>query len=273
MTILTNSFQSQQQQPPPPYINYYSNINTSLIKLEPNLLNLPDHLILNILSNLNLIDLTFNIRTLNKKLQIFSKNLLRLKLLPSWLNKIRNNYSSDPLGLTQFQEEENRESKILDLFVTSVSQKELLLGESTLHLSLELSASESAERDLFNLLQPRARLEDLIIVKGKSIGLVRNRGISGNFRSDNIMIKEGDVRVGVIREQDISVDLTGKSAKLLLPFESSSSRGRVVNKGVVEVNRTEKDSLEGIAEILLDRLSVIGLVREGNSSTSWYRKL
>ena len=94
-------------------------------------------------------------------------HLLRSTILPVYLQSVKPPFSSDALsvhpdGLKGSTSIPHREQKCLDLFIAVLARSARLYNESILHLSSETSApTESA--DIFDLYQPRARLEDLLI--------------------------------------------------------------------------------------------------------------
>ena len=101
--------------------------------------------------------------------------------------------------------------------------------------------------DLFELLQPRARVEDLLIQYGGEDGFVRREsGGGGDEKKDE---------EGMIWEEDVSVQLSSRKAKVLLPFASESSRGRSIAKVVGEVDRAEGEALEMVAAKLVEVLA------------------
>lgn len=60
-----------------------------------------------------------------------------------------------------------RETRVLDLFIALKVREDVWLDDSELHLG-----SEDSFRDLFELMQPRSRLEDLVRVIGVKEGVV-----------------------------------------------------------------------------------------------------
>jgi hypothetical protein len=125
-------------------------------------------------------------------------NVLRSVYLPLYDSLIRPPYTSDPFpfshtshspthakslsmsstqtvsprsGLTSVQ----RETPILDLFIALKVRDDVWADDSDLHLS----RAESTFADLFSLMQPRARIEDLVREYGVAEGVVyidRRRG-------------------------------------------------------------------------------------------------
>ncbi len=91
-------------------------------------------------------------------------HVLRSTYLPSYTSFIRHPYTSDPFPLTQSPSNDactpqnrSRETTVLDLFIALKVHEDVFADESELHLG-----QPEAFRDLFDLMQPRARLEDLL---------------------------------------------------------------------------------------------------------------
>jgi hypothetical protein len=91
-------------------------------------------------------------------------HVLRSTYLPSYSSFIRRPYTSDPFPLTQTPSSDactplnrSRETTVLDLFIALKVHDDVWADESELHLG-----QPEAFRDLFDLMQPRARLEDLL---------------------------------------------------------------------------------------------------------------
>jgi hypothetical protein len=91
-------------------------------------------------------------------------HVLRSTYLPSYSSLIRRPYTSDPFPLTQTPSNDactplnrSRETIVLDLFIALKVHDDVWADESELHLG-----QPEAFRDLFDLMQPRARLEDLL---------------------------------------------------------------------------------------------------------------
>jgi len=91
-------------------------------------------------------------------------HVLRSTYLPSYTSLIRPPYTSDPFPLTQPRSSDactpldrSRETVVLDLFIALKVHDDVFADECELHLG-----QPEAFRDLFDLMQPRARLEDLL---------------------------------------------------------------------------------------------------------------
>lgn len=91
-------------------------------------------------------------------------HVLRSTYLPSYASLIRPPYTSDPFPLsatpsggTSASLHRSRETAVLDHFIALKVHDDVWADETELHLG-----QPEAFRDLFDLMQPRARLEDLL---------------------------------------------------------------------------------------------------------------
>jgi hypothetical protein len=250
---------------PPPY-----RPSASQPSFSPTLLTLPDHLLLTILSHLSLPTLSLLLRPTSRKLYLFATHLLRRSLYPRWARCLKHGFSTNPLGpssslspslslSTSSILPRRRETAILDLYISSLVLVSLRSSESGLHLLVDHEEVETASWmwDLFELLQPRARVEDLLIQYGGEDGFVR-REFGGGGGGDE---KKDEDRM--IWEEDVSVQLSSRKAKVLLPFASESSRGRSIAKIVGEVDRVEGEALEMVAAKLVEVLARAKVDRVG----------
>ncbi|KAJ4464651.1 hypothetical protein C8J55DRAFT_268794 [Lentinula edodes] len=190
--------------PPPPYYrppppafaetaaNATSNRDNALAK--PTFSTLPAHLLLQIVystfpqrdgqyegegkierQRLNLYWLETSLRLVNKALYTACMHILRSTYLPAYESLIRPPYTSDPFSssilttsaTTSDSAPVHRELATLDLFIALLAHEDLLLDATSLHLP-----REEAYKDLFDMVQPRSRLEDLILEEGINAGLV-----------------------------------------------------------------------------------------------------
>lgn len=101
-------------------------------------------------------------------------NVLRSIYLPAYDSLIRPPYSSDPFPHTHSQSSPRsslaslqRETSVLDHFIALKVREDVWIDDSSLHLERDESFT-----DLFNLMQPRSRLEDLIREYGVSEGVI-----------------------------------------------------------------------------------------------------
>ncbi|KAJ3728807.1 hypothetical protein C8R42DRAFT_276578 [Lentinula raphanica] len=189
--------------PPPPYYrppppaftetaaSGTSRSGTALVK--PTFSTLPAHLLLQIVYSTfpqrdgryegegkierqrrNLYWLETSLRLVNKALYTACMHILRSTYLPAYDSLIRSPYTSDPFSSSVLTtssssdaEPVHRELATLDLFIALLAHEDLLLDATSLHLP-----REEAYKDLFDMIQPRSRLEDLILEEGVKAGLV-----------------------------------------------------------------------------------------------------
>ncbi|KAI9461898.1 hypothetical protein BJY52DRAFT_163713 [Lactarius psammicola] len=109
--------------------------------------------------------LATSLRLVNRTFYIACMHVLRSTYLPSYASLIRPPYTSDPFPLsatpsaagTSAPLHHSRETAVLDLFIALKVHDDVWADETELHLG-----QPEAFRDLFDLMQPRARLEDLL---------------------------------------------------------------------------------------------------------------
>ncbi|GAA5862923.1 hypothetical protein JCM8547_003622 [Rhodosporidiobolus lusitaniae] len=172
----------------------------------------------------------------------------------------------------------SRELAVLDLFLVALARSSALLEASSLFSasndSSALSAawtggagdSSSLRSDLFGLMQPKARVEDLVIVEGGRRGLIEVEGEHGGRREEEKRAAGEGGKPATVRAQDVRVELKPRQAALLLPFRSVS--GRAVWKAVIEVPRRAEDPLETVAGHLAGELGWLKLRRGGVGGAS-----
>ncbi|TBU24895.1 hypothetical protein BD311DRAFT_765751 [Dichomitus squalens] len=128
--------------------------------------------------------LTLSLRLVNRAMYIACMHVLRSTYLPLYTSLIRSPYTSDPfphaasgtssLASTSASatssspaDTSQREMRVLDLFIALKVREDVWTDDSELHLEREESF-----KDLFDLLQPRARLEDLVHHYGARDGVI-----------------------------------------------------------------------------------------------------
>ncbi|KAJ7582572.1 hypothetical protein C8J56DRAFT_955142 [Mycena floridula] len=161
----------------PPAFRPAATITASQIKLD----GLPSHILLKIvystfpladgqyeskleLQRENLFWLETSLRLVNRAFFITSMHILRSTYLAAYEGLVRPPYTSDPFHSASHG---NRELPVLDLFIALLAHEDLFLDATTLHLP-----REEAYKDLFDLVQPRSRLEDLVKQEGIKLGVV-----------------------------------------------------------------------------------------------------
>ncbi|KAL0578239.1 hypothetical protein V5O48_003734, partial [Marasmius crinis-equi] len=122
-----------------------------------------------------------SLRMVNSSLYIACMHILRSTYLPAYNTLIRAPYTSDPFpsssdGVLAGDDNggerpslipSNRELRTLDLFIALLTHEDLLLDSTSLH-----NPRHEAYKDLFVLIQPRSRLEDLVALEGKRRQLI-----------------------------------------------------------------------------------------------------
>ncbi|GAA5910437.1 hypothetical protein JCM6882_007356 [Rhodosporidiobolus microsporus] len=271
----------------------------SLSRLE----RLPPHLLHLILHHLPLPALVFGLKPASRTLHLHALAVAREWALPLWRAEVeRVGGTTDPLGeaegYSQASQEmhdlpaystsavqpsappalpaRSRELAILDLFLVSLARSSALLAASSLFgasndssaLSASWGTDESSVRgDLFGLLQPRARGEDLVVRYGRERGVVEL--LPGAEGGGGGAWEKRRVGFGEIAAVDIRLELKTRQAALLLPFRSAN--GRVVWKTVVETPRRAQDGMECVARWLVDGLERVPLRRrEDGRGARWY---
>ncbi|KAJ6510547.1 hypothetical protein C8R45DRAFT_964477 [Mycena sanguinolenta] len=125
--------------------------------------------------------LSIGLRLVNRALYIACMHVLRSTYIPAYDSLVRSPYSSDPFPLPTGPQSAfapanpanlrlgtiQRETATLDLFIAVKVREDVWADDSELHLERDESF-----KDLFDLAQPRARLEDLIRVYGLREGVV-----------------------------------------------------------------------------------------------------
>lgn len=209
-------------------------------------------------------------------------HVLRSTYLQAYTTFIRPPYSSDPFPMNAptFAPDPSlspilshqRETRVLDLFIALKVREDVWMDESELHLERDESF-----RDLFDLNQPRSRMEDLVRAYGMREGVItlnpnstsvgsggsaatsENGGASSNGKSAR---RAGDGRGSA------STTVRSKSVPqgpAPLPFAAlsvsfSSRRVGIIlmtrerKKTIVEVERTRDERLESTAKKLVKEL-------------------
>ncbi|KAG8215477.1 hypothetical protein J3R82DRAFT_9108 [Butyriboletus roseoflavus] len=107
-----------------------------------------------------------------------------LFICPAYESLIRVPYTSDPFPLSTSTsssvgpvETMQRETQVLDLFIALKVREDVMMDDTELHLEREESF-----KDLFDLMQPRSRLEDLVRYYGLREGVVHTNppGVSSS---------------------------------------------------------------------------------------------
>lgn len=106
-------------------------------------------------------------------------HVLRSTYLPAYSSMIKSPYSSDPFPFSTSAyspspsklaapiNSEQRETQVLDLFLSVKVREDVWADDTELHLEREESF-----KDLFDMMQPRSRVEDLVRAYGVQAGVI-----------------------------------------------------------------------------------------------------
>lgn len=182
-------------------------------------------------------------------------HVLRSTYLPAYTSLIKPPYTSDPFPLNSSESSSSsnsylpsplnslqRETQVLDLFLAVKVREDVWIDDSELHLE-----RHETFRDLFDLMQPRSRLEDLVRHYGMREGVVSvpsGSSIPGTPTSPG---PSKGARISSLPFSALSVSFSPRKVGLVL----SSKGGK---RTVVEVARTREEKLEISAKRLVNGL-------------------
>ncbi|KAF9221777.1 hypothetical protein BS17DRAFT_757188 [Gyrodon lividus] len=223
--------------------------------------------------------LSLQLRLVNRSFYIACMHVLRSTYLPPYDALIRPPYTSDPFPLSSSSistgsplETLQRETQVLDLFIALKVREDVMMDDSELHLEREESF-----KDLFDLMQPRSRLEDLVRHYGLREGVIHTNppGVSAPsstatvLRLNNSTASSGSVTKGTKLSEPtplpfsaLSISFSPRKVGLVL-----TSTGR--RRTIVEVARTRDEKLEIAANKLAKQLKV--WLSEAYGATGTYR--
>ncbi|KAJ7641475.1 hypothetical protein FB45DRAFT_1053977 [Roridomyces roridus] len=291
-------------QPPPPYMAGQANPNglPPFPHCRPamTLSTLPSHLLLQIVhmtfpqtpgidegrlerQRKTLYWMSVSLRLVNRALYIASMHILRSTYLPAYDSLVRSPYSSDPFPLPTSPQSAfapptptdirlgtiQRETATLDLFIALKVREDVWLDDSELHLERDESF-----KDIFDLTQPRSRLEDLVRVYGVREGVITTDGLappysgygsgnltpsptSGVFRTPAVVHSSSGKGKQIVRSlkpaplqfSSLSVSFSPRRVGLVLTTAGKSRRT------IVETERTRDERLESAAKRLVRLLT------------------
>jgi len=207
--------------------------------------------------------LSHQLRAVNRSFYIACMHVLRSTYLPTYASLIRAPYTSDPFPFSSTSpagpvETMQRETQVLDLFIALKVREDVMMDDTDLHLEREESF-----KDLFDLMQPRSRLEDLVRYYGLREGVVHTNppGVSSSSAAPNSQLHNniGSSRSTSHRTRTagpaplpfsmLSVSFSPRKVGLVL---TTTSRKRTI----LEVTRTRDEKLEVAAKQLVKRLKV-----------------
>jgi hypothetical protein len=169
-------------------------------------------------------------------------HVLRSTYLPAYTSFIRPPYSSDPFphattdASSYSITHQSRETKVLDLFISLKVREDVYMDDSELHLEREESF-----KDLFDLMQPKSRIEDLVRTYGLREGII---SLPDQQRLPLCKSKRP------ISFASLSVSFGSRKVGLILS-------GKGTKRTVVEVGRTRDEKLEVSAKRLVKELKTV----------------
>ncbi|KZT55362.1 hypothetical protein CALCODRAFT_484826 [Calocera cornea HHB12733] len=238
--------------PPPPF---------STLRHKTTINDLPQHVLLQIIYTIvdpdlpeeeyrwGLYWLAVSLRLVSSNWYTACMHVLRSAYLPAYVSHIRPPYSANPYPLSSpasvyaaaysstagpstpsLAEDAQRETAVLDMFIAFQVRQNVLRDESELHLE----AGHEGVKDLFELMQPRARTEDLVrkyaLRAGViSVGTTYSSGDRIPFRQLSVSFSQR--KVGLVRT------LGGRKRQVL-----------------VEIGRDRMETLESVAKRLVGEL-------------------
>lgn len=206
--------------------------------------------------------LSTQLRLVNRSFYIACEHVLRSTYLPAYNSMIRLPYSSDPFPFSSSASTSScdtlqRETKVLDLFIALKVHEDVMVDDSSLHLE-----REDSFKDLFDLMQPRSRLEDLVRHYGVREGVVHTNpsGVNASsssssvFRSNNSGTGSASTSKRTsgpapVPFSALSISFSPRRVGLVL---TTSGRKRTI----VDVARTKDEKLEVTAKKLARQLKV-----------------
>lgn len=194
-------------------------------------------------------------------------HVLRSTYLPAYGSLIRVPYTSDPFPLSSSSSSPHgpgtagamqRETQVLDLFIALKVHEDVMMDDTEFHLEREESF-----KDLFDLMQPRSRLEDLVRDYGLREGVVHpnppsvssSSASSGSQPLDSIGSSSSTTRhtstnrPTPIPFSSLSISFSPRKVGLFL---STASRRRTI----LEIARTRDEKLEFTAKKLVKQLKI-----------------
>ncbi|KAH9856200.1 hypothetical protein C2E23DRAFT_750193 [Lenzites betulinus] len=262
--------------PPPPYV-HSDPVSPppfpSQSRPPPTLVTLPPHLLLRIVyetfppgkvqnQRKVLYWFTMSLRLVNRALYVACMHVLRSTYLPAYASLIRPPYTSDPFPLSLPDspfasyassssplsssllplQSMQRETRILDLYIALKVREDVWTDDSELHLEREESF-----KDLFDLMQPRARLEDLIRAAGRREGIISVMSSSGTTPLVSSPSPKKGCTTRPLPFHALSVSYSPRSVGVVL---MTKERKRTI----VQVPRSREETLEDSAKKLVREL-------------------
>lgn len=239
----------------------------------PTLATLPPHILLQIIHQLfpqasdvnkgkverqreTLYYLSDSLRLVNRVFYLASMHVLRSTYLPAYNALIRRPYSSDPFPHTLpnsceptasilTSQHVHRETKVLDLFIALRVRQDVYMDDTEFHLE-----NTESFRDLFNFMQPKSRLEDLVCQQGAEKGV-----ISGSEKVQP-QRKVVSSQPQPVPYSALSVSFSTGKVSLFLATRTGKKPVAVVNwKGEERLEDVAKGLVSGLVKVLQERSS------------------
>ncbi|KAL4062825.1 hypothetical protein V8B97DRAFT_1677321 [Scleroderma yunnanense] len=205
--------------------------------------------------------LTYQLRLVNHAFYLACMHILRSTYLPAYQSRIRAPYTSDPFPMSSCATSSDgsldtiqRETRVFDIFIALKAREDFFMDASELHTS-----REELFKDLFGLMQPRSRLEDLVRHYGMREGAVYITSPNAPSSSSAASTHSGHASSGSMRRHTkvhrqtsvpfsaLSISFSQRKAGLLL---LDSGRKRTI----LEVIRVANERLEVPAKKLAKQL-------------------
>jgi len=204
--------------------------------------------------------LNVSLRLVNRATYVACMHVLRSTYLLAYTTLVRAPYTSDPFphhstspntpsALSPYHSDSSvlclhRETRVLDLFISLKVREDVWADDTEFHLERDESF-----RDLFDLMQPKSRMEDLVRFYGVREGVV-------DASDTPTMVKSGSKQPMPLSFSVLSVAFSSRRVGLIL---TTKERKRTI----VEVERTRDEKLEVAAKRLVHELK--GWVRSNSS--------
>ncbi|KAL6308782.1 hypothetical protein BKA93DRAFT_761759 [Sparassis latifolia] len=176
-------------------------------------------------------------------------HVLRSTYLPAYADLIRPPYTTDPFPSDASDSSDSiispiqslyRELHVLDLFLAAKVREDVWSDQSSLHLE-----RDELLKDIFDLMQPRARLEDLVRSYGMREGVI---ALSPSYQQS--LASHSTVRIRLptgVRPVQFSLLSASFSPRRVGLVLTTKERKRTI----VETPRTRDESLESSARKLV----------------------
>ncbi|KAJ8519619.1 hypothetical protein ONZ45_g3439 [Pleurotus djamor] len=222
--------------------------------------------------------LSMCLRLVNRSFFIACMHVLRSTYLPAYDSLIRAPYTSDPFPLpsasspghapsysSSMSQPEGiqtiqRETAVLDLFIAVKVREDVWMDDSELHLE-----REEMFKDIFDLLQPRSRLEDLIRAYGTREGVISVAQPGSHISTPTpTRMSAGFNLRGASKRSPPSIPFSAITASFSTRKAGvvMTASGRI-KRTIVEVPRSRNERLEVAAKRLVSEL--VAWVQAGGS--------